>query len=258
MIYIFYDIILISILLFFAVRGRKRGLLLSLCSLLAVLVAFWGAAVVSNFLTPKVVDLLTPRVASVIEQRLFDMGVVHDDDVSAAGAYAAANGKTASSDSAVPGSALPDSAMNTIRVAVTKLGLPNEMLTSVENGLKSLPDIRDFPSALSTAIAHTAMETIVHLSLFSLFFVLILLLWNIFAHALNLITHLPVLHFLNGTGGFLFGLGKGILLLFVAAWFLRYLGNLVPNDAVANTHVLRFFMTADPIGLLTRGQVTFS
>ena len=67
---------------------------------------------------------------------------------------------------------------------------------------------------------------------------------------LNLVARLPGLHTLNRTGGAILGLLKGCAVLFLCAWVLRYLGSVIPEETVEQTHLLKFFMTTNPFTLL--------
>ena len=82
-------------------------------------------------------------------------------------------------------------------------------------------------------------------------FVLIMIAWTLLAHALDLVTRLPGLNALNKTGGALIGLVKAVIILFIAAWLLRCSGSLIPEEAVEQTHLLKFFMTTNPMTLIT-------
>ena len=62
---------------------------------------------------------------------------------------------------------------------------------------------------------------------------------------------LPGLHFLNKTCGALFGLVQACVLLFVAAWLLQFFGHVLPESLVNQTHLLKFFMTTNPLSLLS-------
>ena len=64
------DLILLIVLLAFVLHGAACGLLLSLCGLVAVLVAFVGAGFAAEALAPRVADYLEPRFAAAIEERL--------------------------------------------------------------------------------------------------------------------------------------------------------------------------------------------
>ena len=83
-------------------------------------------------------------------------------------------------------------------------------------------------------------------------FVLILLVWRLISGALDLVARLPVLHFLNKTGGAIFGLLQACILLFVAAWLAQYLGNWIPEETVQKTWLLQFFMRTNPVELIAR------
>ena len=257
MTYLVYDLVIGVILLFFALHGRKRGLVLALCSLIAVITSFAGATYLADALTPKAADIAVPKIASIIERRLADMNLIGLDppgDWDAAAAYGKGTAGDLNNVSANQAAALMkgnDAASSeTVQKALEMLHLPDGMLNSVSAAMDGMEYIGRFPSVLSAAIARTTAETILHLLIFLVSFILILLLWRIIAHALDLVARIPVLHFFNKTGGFLLGLSKGVLFLFVLAWVLRYLGNVIPDDAVSHTYLLHFFMTNSPLLLL--------
>ena len=64
------DIAVAAVLLIFILHGASRGLLLSLCGLVAVLVAFVGASLFSDLLAPQVSAYLEPHFASAIQSGL--------------------------------------------------------------------------------------------------------------------------------------------------------------------------------------------
>ena len=68
MAYLIADGLILAVLLLFALVGAHRGFILSLCGLLAVLVAFVGASFAARTLSPMVTDALEPKFA--IEEQL--------------------------------------------------------------------------------------------------------------------------------------------------------------------------------------------
>ena len=58
MAYLIADGLILAVLLLFALVGAHRGFILSLCGLLAVLVAFVGASFAARTLSPMVADAL--------------------------------------------------------------------------------------------------------------------------------------------------------------------------------------------------------
>ena len=67
---IVFELIVVAILAVFVLLGIKRGLVLSLCGLVGVLIAFGGAGVLARTLSPMVADALEPKFAAAIEEQL--------------------------------------------------------------------------------------------------------------------------------------------------------------------------------------------
>lgn len=229
-----FDLILLIILFVFAIRGASRGLLLSLCGLVAVLVAFVGAGLIADLLAPKVADYLEPQFATVIERKLDEQmhAALPDPDAP----------KT------TPGTQSDNMPLTDILNVLKDMGLyesaVNSINKAVEQGMTGVA--ADAAAAVAASIAGTAAYMI----LYTVFFALILLLWTLLSHTLDLVARLPGLHFLNKTGGALFGLLKGCAILFLCAWVLRYLGHVIPEETVQKTHILKFFMNTNPVALV--------
>ena len=99
---------------------------------------------------------------------------------------------------------------------------------------------------MAAAIAQSAA----YLILFLVGFAVILLAWKLLSRALDLVARLPGLHFLNKTGGAVFGLIQACILLFIAAWLLQFFGQALPRELVDQTVLLKFFMNTNPFSLL--------
>ena len=56
--FLLFDLIVLAVLVIFTLRGAWRGLVLSLCSLLAVVVAFAGASFLARTVSPMVAQAL--------------------------------------------------------------------------------------------------------------------------------------------------------------------------------------------------------
>lgn len=64
------DVLIVAALVFFAWRGERKGFILTLCSLVAVLVAFIGATLITNAAAPKVAEYIQPRLEQSIQESL--------------------------------------------------------------------------------------------------------------------------------------------------------------------------------------------
>lgn len=229
---ILFDIILLIVLAAFTIHGASRGLLLSLCGLVAVLVAFIGAGILAGALSPKVADYLEPRFASAIEERL-------DQEIA---------GSTV----------LPDQDLQTDSIPLTEIlnvlkdmGFYQSAVDAVNDAVEQ--GMTQVAANAAAAVAASIAGTVAYMILFVVFFALILIAWTLISRGLDLVARLPGLHFLNKTGGAILGLVKGCAILFLCAWVLRYLGKVIPEETVEQTHLLKFFMTTNPVALVLGG-----
>lgn len=230
MTFLIFDLIILALLIFFAIRGARRGLVLTLLSLVSVLVAFVGALLISNFCAKPVAQWLQPsiepHVQSAVESALPDY----------------LEGEVLSTDKLL---ALLDETN-------LPLGL-NEVLADFLREHTLSPDLDALTDNIVSVLAEKVSLAIVYVALFLISFVLILILWKLLSHALDLVARLPGLNSLNKLGGFLLGVLRCAVLLFVAAWLLRMLGSdLISAETIESSYLLRFFMTFNPLDYLAK------
>lgn len=224
------DGLVLAVLLIFACIGARRGLILSLCGLLAFVVAFLGASFAARTLSPVVADALEPKFAAAIEEQLNESirqqaeageaAVLSPDDVPLEG----------------------------VLDALREMGFYETLINTVDRAVES--GMTAVAASAAAAVAAAIAQSAAYLILFLLGFFLILLAWRLLSRALDLVALLPGLHFLNKTGGALFGLVQGCIILFVAAWLLQFFGQMLPRELVEQTVLLKFFMTTTPFSLL--------
>ena len=224
--YLIYDLVLLAILALFAWHGAKKGLVYMLLGMLAVFVSTAGARVAANTLAPMVAEALEPKLAVVIEEQLEEQ-----------------------LRSISPGQKLPaEIPAETLLKVLKDLGFPN----SVTGPLQALSGRNMLTTAAgaAAAAAASAAQTVASSLIFSLSFFLILTIWKIFSRTMKLMARLPVIRTFNKTGGAALGLLIGCAILFAAGWIVRFLGNIIPEEAVQHTYLLPFFLTKNPIALL--------
>ena len=132
--------------------------------------------------------------------------------------------------------------------------LPQSAKSSYSSSGRSLKKDSSTVEELAVSFAEKVVRTVLRVGLFLLSFILILILWHILAHTLDLVSRLPVLNTMNKLGGFLLGAVRGALFLFVVAWILKYypsvLDGLILPETVEQTCLLKFFLTVNPMELL--------
>ena len=224
------DGLVLAVLLIFACIGARRGLILSLCGLLAFVVAFLGASFAARTLSPMVADALEPKFAAAIEEQLNE----------SIRQQAAAGEAAVLSPDDVPLEGVLD--------ALREMGFYETLINTVDRAVES--GMTAVAASAAAAVAAAIAQSAAYLILFLLGFFLILLAWRLLSRALDLVARLPGLHFLNKTGGALFGLVQGCIIIFVAAWLLQFFGQMLPRELVEQTVLLKFFMTTNPFALL--------
>jgi len=226
MTYLIYDAVILILLLYFFLRGRKKGLILTLCGLVSLFVALFGARMASDYFTPTVADLLTPRFSPVIEEQLN-------------------NGLDEKLDELLT----PNAADNNLLVdLLTRFGLYDDVTNAIRGTVSG--QTAQTVTNVATVLARAAAEAVAGVLIFVVAFLLIMALWFFLSHALDLAARLPIIKGANRLLGGLFGLLEGMLFLFLIAWVLRLLGGVIPEATVDQTTLLKFFFTTNPVSLI--------
>ncbi|WP_417339715.1 CvpA family protein, partial [Evtepia gabavorous] len=194
------DLVILGLLLYCLIQGLRRGFILTLCSLLAVLLAFLGGWYLATHAAQPLEEKLEPVILHAM----------------------LAQEESEAADS-------PEQ---------TDLPSQSEQANPSENGLfhrfpQSLQDqltqtTEDWKQATRAELAAAAAGLLARSLLFLAGFFGVLILWLILCHTLNLVAKLPGLHLLNKLLGGLLGLIKGLLLLMVARWILCDLLGWIP------------------------------
>lgn len=219
MTYLLYDAAIALVLILCLAVGWHRGLLLSLCGLAVVIVAYVGAGFTADTLSTPVSDLLQPKLAETIESGLAQ--------------HLSLNAQPAED----PLSALKDMGGLYAWAADQLEDTQQEIGQTISNSVTRVAV--DAATAVAQRLAHSI--------LFVLAFLVLFLLLTLLLHALNLVAKLPGLHFCNALGGGLIGLVKGVLYVFVAVCLLQIFGKLLTRDVLAKTYLTRYFVDFNPI-----------
>lgn len=213
------DLLILAILAFFAWRGAKKGLILTLCSLAGLLIAFFGARVVSTAFYQPVSHILQPGIYHAV------LGAEPGQDEQP--------GYGAQEEAPVPGYTL-DQLLDSIRQTGLFAGLTGFLDQAQEQDAIQNAQSLTPAQALSGYLARLAARA----GLFALSFLAILLIWFLVGHMLDLAFHLPLLSVVNLAGGAALGLLKAAVLVLVLVW-LGQLAGWIPQQP--DTPVLSLF-----------------
>lgn len=225
--YLIFDLAILAILALFFWRGYARGLVLTLCSLLAVFVALIGASFLSNALAEPVAKAIEPIVASQI----------HDTVTSY---YQRSPAENTSAEEEDWLAQLPlEELLEPLKESKFLQGFAETFQKAVDD------KAADIVTHAAQALAHFVAVQIARIVIFAVAFFAVLIAWFFLSHALDLVAKLPVLSTVNAWGGGAVGLVKGALIVYIAVWLLR--GSYIPPAAIEGSYLLKFFVSAIPL-----------
>ena len=224
-----FDIAIVVVLALFAWRGAAKGLILSLCGLAAVFVAFFAAQFVSDTFCAPVGNIIRPVIAQSFRGVMPELSEEFEP-------------------AAVEGD-LPVYTLDDLLKDVQEHGLFEGFSAFLEEGVENdLVEEAGWTSPVD-ALASYLAKGIAKALLFGIVFIGIQLAWFLVSHALDLAFKLPILAQVNLAGGLIIGLVKGVLLIIVLVW-LGQLAGVVPGQP--DTPVLSLF-TVQRLGELLEG-----
>lgn len=224
------DLLIVAVIALFALLGWQKGLVLTLCGLLVMFVAYFGASYVSETFSDDMAVLIQPSIQKQLE--------------------AAVESSHPSTVTPAPLLPTPDDAddqdkeeftatVSQVMAAVRRSKLLNGMYEAVAQAVAD-GAIKVVTTA-SAAIAEYLARQISRTGLFFLTFFLIVVVWSLLSRALDLVCRLPVLRSFNEIGGLLLGLVKGVCILLAVVGLVTLLG-LVPEEVASQTFLYRYFM----------------
>ena len=226
--YIIYDLIIAAVLLFFVWLGYRKGLVLTLCSLLAVFVALIGASILSDALAEPVARAIEPAVT----QSIHDTVTSYYQRAPEVGA--------SSQDEAAWLAQLPiDELLEPLKESKAFQGFADSFEKAVDD------KAAEIVTHAVQELAHFVAVQIARTVIFAIAFFAVLIGWWLLSHTLDLVARLPVLSTVNAWGGGAVGLVKGALIVFIAVWLLR--DGCIPPAAIGGSCLLQFFASVNPL-----------
>lgn len=225
------DLLVVAVIALFAFLGWRRGLVLALCGLLAVFVAYGAAVFVSGAFSRDVAGILQPTIQNQIEQvmqRALDLDTPAPAPINADGSAGAA------ADDPLDRASL-EQALYALDQSELFTGLLDDLEQAIRDGTVKV--VSTASSAVSGYLALRIAQTL----LFYVTFAAVLLVWGLLSKALDLACRVPVLRTFNEIGGMLLGIVKGAIIVLAAALLLSLTG-LAPQETVQQTWLFRFFM----------------
>ena len=210
------DLVLVAIIALCAWNGYRKGFILGVSGILALIVAFYGAHLLADAYSQEFTTLLEPFVSGIVDSTVEDQTLeenVTEEELDAGDITFASLGK----------------------LGIMK-GAADNIAEEIEERIKETgQQLREtLVEVLCSKLAYVATAVIA--------FLLIIIVFTVVANILNLAFKLPGLEFINYLFGTLFGLAKGLIFAFALAWVLRYTGFIFGEKTVEDTILLKWMM----------------
>ena len=221
--HIWIDLGIVLIIAFFAWRGYKNGFIRSIFGIAALIAALFIANIAASAYSEEFTGMLNPFIGGVVDTTLGDM--VEDETYTAVIVRETGEGALETSLSLLRRIGLSEPASERVAEMVSEAA-PGRVLTEIVT------------ERLSSAFAYIAV--------FGIAFLLLMIIFSVVGNLINLVFSLPGLRLLDVIAGAMFGLLKGLLIVFTFAAVFRYIGLLAPS-LFEDATLLNFFVNSNPI-----------
>ena len=210
------DLILIAIIAFCAWNGYRKGFIMGISGILALIVAFYGAQIIADTYSQEFNSMLKPFVSGIVDSAVAKVQEDTVDTFDEEDVYGVTY----------------DALGNIGILKSAARDIADEIANKVERTGQTMRE--EIVSVLCSKISYILTVVVV--------FLMILIVFTVIANIINLAFKLPGLEFINELFGALFGFAKGAVIVVAIAWVMRYLGVLVDEDIVNKTVLLEWLM----------------
>jgi len=223
------SLLFLAILIFCTWSGYKKGLILGIAGFLAFVVSVYSANLLSQTYSGEIVDALRPFASGYIEVNVVDEQVR-------------------------PAMGMTDTGLSTKDFMAQNSGKELEYCIRIYNGMgiyettgEQLAQEAVAYSAsneldLTDAVVEVLCIRIAYVLGFLLAFAMVLIVLTVVINIPNLAFKIPNHEMLNDLGGVVMGFVQGVCLLTVFGWALKFTGLVFPQDSIANTFLVSWFM----------------
>lgn len=224
------SLIFIAILVLCAWSGFRKGLIMGILSLVALVISVYGADLLSQTYSGEVIDALRPFASGFVEVNVVDKTVRPAMGIDAANLslndFFAQN---------------PGREREFCSLTYTGMGIYES--TSEQLADEAIAYAREKGNVdLIDAVVEVLCHRISYAGGFILAFLMILIILTVVGNIPNLSFKIPNFQAGDDIGGALLGLAQGVGLCLVLSWALKFTGMVIPQDVLADTFLVPWFM----------------
>jgi hypothetical protein len=250
------DVLILAILVYCGWVGCKKGLILGICNLIALVIAIYAANLLAVTYSGEFTGALSPFLSSMVDNAVVEVVRSETSDEPAAdgeGLIASLiDGATADDDEDEDTSTVVDyrdaGTVREITVkTLQKLGITEGAAEKIAEETEAELEDDVASPAIKQIITEKLCDVIAFVALFAVAFMLIIIVFSVIENVINLEFRLPNMRYIDCISGTALGLARGFLAVLLVGWVMRYMGLLFKEDAMASTVFLKLAMNSDII-----------
>ena len=232
--YILLDILLIAIILFCGWQGYKRGILGGIFAIVFILVAVWGANLISTTYSDTFTDMFRPFASGYLDRMEIEAieEIVPEDQQ-----HLSTEDLLRLDDTLEPQLA---------RQVFLELGIDESRTEKLSDRYFDYRD-QHYYNTVNHAFTNVFVYAFSFLLVFVISFLLLLIGFTVIYNIIPFTFRLPGLKLVEGIGGSVLGIGQGFLLVFMLTWLLGYIGLILPEGFLERSGVIPFFVRNTPM-----------
>lgn len=210
------DLVLVAIIALCAWNGYRKGFILGVSGILALIVAFYGAHLLADTYSQEFTTLLEPFVSGIVDSTVESQTM--EENVS-------------------------EEELDAYDITYASMGKLGIMKSAADNLAEEIEErVKETGQQLRATLVETLCSKLAYVATAVIAFLLIIIIITVIANVLNLAFKLPGLEVINYVFGILFGLAKGLIFAFAIAWVLRYTGFIFKQETIDETILLKWLM----------------
>lgn len=233
-----FEALLLFIIAFCVWNGRKKGLVMCIGSILAIIISLYVGDLLGDTFAPAVQPVMRPFVSGYMDGT---EGIITENMNELLGTGSSA----LSVDEALAQN--PDMRYDLCVNSYKNAGIYTSAAKEMANEAIALSEQNS--SSLSVAIVDVMCQSLSYCLIFILFFLLSIIIITVLGNLFNLSFKIPEKDKLNDLGGTIAGAVTGILICMIIAWVLKFSGALLPEENMRKTLLTALFIKINFLSL---------
>jgi len=220
-------VIFIAIPVFCAWRGYKNGIIRGACGILAVLLALFCGNIVANMYSTDFDGMLSPFVNGMVDGA--ENTVLTNDD-----------------EAVIQVSDEDKDDVYTVSYAIFRqLGVvENAAVKMAEEVAEECPGV---DQTMCDTIGANLSARFSYILVFCIAFAMIAIIFAVVGNLINISFQIPIFGIAEPILGIALGAVKGLIIMYTVAMFLRYMGIIIPDEALEGTEFIFKLVNENPV-----------